>query len=214
MRWVKMSLLAAVACSLVCSVAVAQRGIGKSSGVAQQAVLPEVTTLNGTVIGVETGPCENTTGYSLLGTHFLMKGPKGATLNIHLGPVGVVDFVAKELVEGQAVEVKAFRTVGMKAGHYVACTVSTKGRRVTLRDSMLRPAWAGGRWGAGGPTTTGIGYGRGGGPGWQRGGYGGGRGRGRGWGRGRGGYGYGMGMGQCPRFGTWETIPKTEAKAE
>ena len=108
-------------------------------------------------------------GYSLLGTHFLMKGPKGATLNIHLGPVGVVDFVAKELVEGQAVEVKAFRTVGMKAGHYVACTVSTKGRRVTLRDSTLRPAWAGGRWGAGGPTTTGIGYGRGGGPGWQRG---------------------------------------------
>jgi hypothetical protein len=213
MKWAKLTMSALAVSGLVCSTAMAQRGVGEAAGVARQAVLPEVIVLTGKVIQVETGPCENTTGYSVTGTHFLMEGPKGKTLNIHLGPAAGVEFIAKELTKGKEVKVEAFRTEEMKKNHYVARTVTSGARMATLRDEALRPLWAGGQRAADGRTWSANPPGRGAGAGWQRGGYGGGyrggRGGGPGWGRGQGGGGYGIATGQCPRFGAWQPVPET-----
>ena len=78
----------------------AQRGMGEPSGVAQQTVRPEVVSVSGTVLEVETGPCKKTTGRSPLGTHFILQTPEGESLNIHLGPAAAVKFVTKELPVG------------------------------------------------------------------------------------------------------------------
>jgi hypothetical protein len=208
---------------VVVPAAQAQRGVGEPVGVARQAVKPETVTLVGTVTKVETGPCENTTGRSPLGTHFSMEGAKGKVLNIHLGPTAMVEFVAGDLTKDMEITVEAFRTEKMKDGHYVAKSLSYGDRTVTLRDENLRPVWAGGSAGVrgrGGPPLgpgrgQGLGYGRGcgwrcrlgcgGGPAWDLGpvpgrgycpGYG--RGYGPGYGRGAGqaqGFGYGRGLG-------------------
>lgn len=177
-----------ITCGLAVSAAQAQRGVGDPTGVAQQAVKPVVVSLSGEVLEVKTGPCENTTGRSLLGTHFLMKTEEGETLNIHLGPPVQVEFVAKELSAGKKVKVQAFRTDKMKESHYVAQSLAYGDRTVQLRGDSLRPVWAGGRgarnWAPGGfgpgrGRGAGYGYYRGRGPG---GGYGQQRGRGPGWG--------------------------------
>ncbi len=209
MRWARILILAWVACGLVSSVAMAQRGVGGPDGIARKAVLPEVVTLKGTVVKVETGPCENTTGRSIVGTHFLMKDPKGKTLNMHLGPTAIVEFVAKELTDGKTVKVEAFRTEQMKKNHYVACTITCDGRAVTLRDATLRPAWAGGREAADGRSWSTSRSGRGLGPGWGRGRN---QGRGQGWSRQQGGSRYRATSGECPRFGAW--YPVQEAKSD
>ncbi|NLS93073.1 MAG: hypothetical protein GXX96_13035 [Planctomycetaceae bacterium] len=210
MKRASITMLALAVCALVTPAALAQRGVGESEGVARKTVLPKTVTLEGTVVKVETGPCENTTGRAFTGTHFLLENSKGKTLNVHLGPAGIVDFVAKELTKGKKVKVEAFRTEQMKENHYVARAITCDGRAVTLRNASLQPAWAGGAgmaadargWPAGSP-------GRGAGPGWGR-GYG--RGRGAGWGRGQGGGGYRAGAGQCPRFGAWYPVEEPEPK--
>lgn len=187
------AIVLAIACGLAASAAHAQRGVGDPTGVARQAVKPEGVSLSGKVLEVMTGPCENTTGRSPLGTHFLMKTEEGETLNIHLGPAVQVEFVAKDLSEGKNVQVRAFRTDKMEESHYVAQSLAYGDRTVQLRDDdTLRPVWAGGRgarnraagvragFGLGRGWGAGYGYRHGRGPG---GGYGQQRGRGPGWGR-------------------------------
>ncbi|MCU0960905.1 MAG: hypothetical protein MUF48_12440 [Pirellulaceae bacterium] len=169
----------------------AQRGVGDPEGIARQGVRPEIVTLEGRVVEVRTGPCENTTGRSWIGTHVLLETPEGEPLNIHLGPAGQVEFLARELEAGLPVKVQGFRTDQLQEGHYVAQTVAYGDRTVHLRDANLRPVWAGGR-GAGG------GWGYGPGPGMGRGrGAGFGYGYQRGWGQGRG---YGAQRGRGPRW--------------
>lgn len=143
----------------------AQRGVGDPAGVARQPVKPKLVTLVGTVAEVQTGPCENTTGRSSQGTHFLMDDGQGNTWNIHLGPAEMVKSVADDLQKDMKITIKAFRTEKMKDGHYVAKSLSYDNRTVTLRDDTLRPTWAGGRnaWRGrdGGSRCGGNGRGRG-----------------------------------------------------
>lgn len=169
MRVFQLSGVAVVLALGLWSAAFAQRGVGDSQGVARQPTKPKVVSLSGKVVKVETATCEMTTGRSPLGTHLVMKTSDGKKLNIHLGPATAVEFVAKELSQGQKVKVEAFRTAKMKKGQYVARTLTFGSRTVELRDETLRPAWAG---------RSGPGWGRG----WGR-GAGNGRGRGAGWGR-------------------------------
>jgi hypothetical protein len=165
----------------------AQRGVGDPQGIARQGLRPEIVALEGQVLEVRIGPCENTTGPSLAGTHFLLETAADEPLNIHLGPAGQVDFLARDLKAGLRVKVQGFRTAQMKEGHYVAQTVAYDDRIVDLRDANLRPVWAGGRgaggWGYGAGAGMGRGRGAGFGYGFQRGG---GQGRGYGAQRGRG----------------------------
>jgi hypothetical protein len=191
----------------VAPVAQAQRGQGDPSGVARQAVKPEVVSLSGKVLTVETGPCPSTTGRALAGTHLWVK-TQGKKLNIHLGPAEVVQDLADQMPRGTQITIEAYRTAAMPEDHYVAQTLKFEGSTIQLRDAGFRPYWAGGgagfgagtlrsyagqgrgpgnrpgreggrRWGQGPCFAGGDSSGRP-GYGW-RGGYG--RGGGRGWGR-------------------------------
>ncbi|MGQ9576765.1 MAG: hypothetical protein ACUVUC_15770, partial [Thermoguttaceae bacterium] len=156
-----MSLAAAWGLALggLCTQALAQKGMGDLTGVARQAVGPELVTLSGKLLEIKTGPCENTTGRSPIGTHILLESRDGQRLNVHLGPAAAVADIVAGLKPGQQVTAKAFRTEKMPEGHYVAQSLTVGSSTVLLRDESLRPAWAGGRpgggfgrvWGAGAP---------------------------------------------------------------
>lgn len=142
--------------------AYAQRGVGDSAGVAQQSTKPELVTLSGEVVAVETKPCEKTTGHGVVGAHILLKTEKGDTLNVHLGWADAVEEIAKQVTVGKKLTVTAFRTDKMPEGQYVAQSVTFDGKTVQLRDENLRPVWAGGGpRGLQQPMGSGRGMGRG-----------------------------------------------------
>ncbi len=154
-----------IALGLNASVANAQRGVGKGSGVAAQVSKPETIELSGTVASIETGPCENTTGRALSGTHLLLKSAEGEELNVHLGPERAVAPVVARLQVGEPIRVTAFRTEKLQKRHFVAQALMFGKVPVVLRDeATLQPVWAGrgGRGGQGGAQAWGgAGRGRG-----------------------------------------------------
>lgn len=187
---------------IVTSPADAQKGIGDSTGVAQQMIKPEVLTFSGTITAVLTEPCKMTTGPSVEGTHLLLEMADGTQRNLHLGPTVSVERLTDPLVVGKEVTVQAFRTDKLPQDNYVAQIVTVDDQVIRFRDENLRPVWAGslairqgrGSWARG----MGMNYQRG--PGQGRGaamgqGRGGGRGQGLGQGRGQG-RGQGLGCGQ------------------
>jgi hypothetical protein len=185
-----------VACAVLWALAwpaqgFAQRGMGDTTGVAQQAVKPAIVSLSGAVREIVTGPCEQTTGRSYLGTHIVLTTDDGAEVNVHLGPAQRVDAMVEPLKVGTAVQVAGFRTEKMPENHYVAQVIKVGDETLRLRDDNLRPVWAGNRGAGNGAPGMGGGGGQGRGPLWGRGGMGG---RGNGYGPGRG-YGRGMGAG-------------------
>ena len=171
-------IVVALSWALLTPFAYAQRGMGDSTGVARQGIVPELVTVSCELLSIETHPCKKTTGHGVIGTHLKVKTEEGKALNIDLGWATGVEPVVKQLSVGQNLEVTAFRTEKMPVGQYVAKSLNFDGKTVQLRDESLRPIWAGGRAAWGGS------------PG--RGGYG----RGRGWGRGA-----GWNAGYCPRYG-------------
>jgi hypothetical protein len=175
-------------CGMVAPPAHGQKGMGEQTGVGRKAAKPGVISFSGKGLATETGPCEKTTGRADVGSHFLLKTPKGKKLNVHLGPAAAVDYIVDQLTVGKKVTVHAFRTAKMPDNHYVAQSLTLDGTTIRLRDEGLRPFWAGGSGASrGGPQygsrmrqgsrwKNGPGYGSGRGRGWGRGG-------GRGWGR-------------------------------
>lgn len=196
----------------------AQRGMGDSTGVARQEILPELVSLSGRLASVETHPCQKTTGRGVVGTHLKLETDEGEQVNVDLGWAAAVEPIVRQLSVGQEVKVVAFRTDKMPEKQYVAKSLTFGGKTMQLRDENLRPIWAGGR------------------PAWyaskRRSGYEAGRGRGpgrgwahqrrwayeRGWGRGRrGGPGRGAGWGwRCPRGRTrsWARPPISKSNSE
>jgi hypothetical protein len=152
----------------------AQRGVGDTVGVAQQAAQVEITPITGTLDAVEIGPCPATLGRSIQGMHLKIATVEGKTLNIHLGPAQELKKLADVLVVGQPVTVAAFQTATVKNEQYIAQSVTVAGNTYVLRNSNLRPEWAGGRGRGAGMGRGGAGMGAG---------YGG-NGRGRGYCRG------------------------------
>ena len=166
------------------SAAYAQKGVGDPTGVARQAIRPEIVTLTGKLMEIKTGACESGTGRSPVGTHVLLRTPSGDQLNVHLGPAAVVAETVAKFSARQKLTIRAFRTEKLEENHYVATSVTFGKTTVRLRDDTLQPVWAGGNSGS-----------RGFGAGWG----GGGRGRGPGYGAGyrwRHGGGYGGGYGR------------------
>jgi hypothetical protein len=136
--------LAALVWSFTLSMAYAQRGMGDSTGLARQAVKPELVSLAGKLLAVETQPCDKTTGGGRVGTHIVLETKQGEKLNIHLGWARAVEDIARRLTLGKKIEVMAFRTDKMPAGHFVAQSLRFEKRTVQLREQNLRPLWAGG----------------------------------------------------------------------
>ena len=184
-------------CLGLASTALAQKGVGDLSGVAGQPIKPGIVSLSGKIIEVKTGPCESTTGRSLVGTHVILETAEKELLNVHLGPAAAVADTVARLSVGQPLAVRAFRTEKMKEKHYVAQSLTFGKTTVELRDAGLRPVWAGGNVGPQRTAAGQAGHGRARGPGW-------GRGRGPGWGSGAG---PGWGRGGRP----WAAPPQPEA---
>ena len=162
MKWTHgAAITAAILFGMAVPAAHAQRGVGDPTGVARQAGKPEIISIRGEVLEVKTGPCENTTGWSPLGSHFLMKTKSGETLNIHLGPASQVAFLTGDLSAGTKVKVEGFRTEKMEKGHYVARAIAYEDRTVELRDANLQPVWAAAQGGSGGAPRAGFGPGQG-----------------------------------------------------
>ena len=122
--------------------AYAQKGTGDATGVARQAVKPEITSLSGKLLEVKTGPCEATTGQSPIGTHIILETAEKEKVNVHLGPATAVAETVAKLTIGQKITVKAFRTGKLKDNHYIATSLSFDKTTVELRDDTLRPVWA------------------------------------------------------------------------
>jgi|GEM_PF-765061 len=167
-RAVVVGLTSAVVFGLATSTAYAQKGVGDSTGIARQAVKPEVVSLSGKLIEIRTASCEATTGRSPSGTHIILEAPDGKKLNIHLGPADAVAAMAAKLSVGQEVAVRAFRTDKLKAEDFIAQSLTTGKTRIELRDEELRPVWAQNNFSApgSGPGRGAPGGGRGCGLGW------------------------------------------------
>jgi hypothetical protein len=129
--------------------ALAQRGVGERTGVARQAVRPSVVEVSGTLKAIEVGPCEQTTGRYPIGTHLLLTTKDDKEVNVHVGPAAVSTSLTKQLVVGDELRAKVFRTERMAKNHFVAQTISFNGKTIEFRDANLRPYWAGGRRGVG-----------------------------------------------------------------
>lgn len=121
----------------------AQRGMGENFGVAQQGLKTDTVTIQGEVVRVITGPCEKTTGWSEIGSHFMLKTEQGDEWNIHLGPAQMVQEVTDMLSTGANVTLQVFRTEKMPEKNYVAITVTVDNKTMRLREENLRPVWAG-----------------------------------------------------------------------
>ncbi len=161
---------AVLTASLTLHPVAAQKGVGEPKGVAQMTEEPTVTTFFGIVEDVKIGPCENTTGPSPLGVHLMLGTDEMGPIDLHLGPMSAVDYVAELIATGDTVMVQAFRTSQLTDGAYVAKTLTLEDKLIELRDDDLRPNWArGADRGAGQGKGQGMGAGKGAGqksPGW------------------------------------------------
>jgi hypothetical protein len=165
--------------ALTSPAALAQRGVGEKSGVAQRPIRPEVERLHGRILKVVTAPCKLTTGRSSDGTHLVIETDAGTRLNVHLGPADAIADEVAGLVKGRKITIDGFRTSNLAPGHYVARSIQqADGQRIELRDENLRPRWAGRAPGLDSQPSP-LGFGRG---------------PGRGYGLGRG---FGMGGPNC-----------------
>jgi len=124
-----------------------QRGMGDGKGVAQQRQKPHLVLISGKLQEIKTHPCEKTTGKAELGTHLILRDKHGQELNIHLGPSPELSETVKQLTVGRKLDLLGFRTDKMPPNNYVAQTLILGSRIIQLRDSDLRPYWAGSRLG-------------------------------------------------------------------
>ncbi len=159
MRYIKIAVVATSAVLLMAGGALAQRGTGEANGVARQGLNLPIVTVTGTVNEVKIGSCENTTGRSAVGAHLIVKAADNSVVNLHLGPSASVDDVLKAVKTGTAISADAFRTDRMPQNAYVVRTITVGNQAIQLRDSTLRPRWAGS--GMGGSQGMGRGQGMG-----------------------------------------------------
>jgi hypothetical protein len=147
MKTILMGLGLALMMLVPASLAVAQRGTGARDGVARQPVKPDVVSVAGELKEIRTGVCEHTTGGSPIGTHLIVTVGQ-EELNVHLGPATEVAAMVAELNFGDTIEADVFRTERLSPSEYIAVSVTAAGKQHVLRDSSLRPMWAGNgrRW--------------------------------------------------------------------
>ena len=133
---------------LICTAAApGQRGMGDGKGVVQQRLKLPLVLISGKLQEIKTHPCENTTGKAELGTHLILRDKHGQELNIHLGPAPELSETVKRLTVGRKLDLLGFRTDKMPPNQYVAQKLILGSHIIQLRDSDLRPYWAGSRFG-------------------------------------------------------------------
>lgn len=123
--------------------ALAQKGTGSLTGIARQSGDPEILQVSCTLKEAATGPCAFTTGRSNSGAHLIVFTDDDIELNIHLGPTSDVAYIVKNLVPGQRIQCKVFRTSELPDDNFIAIELETDNSFYMLRDQNLRPVWAG-----------------------------------------------------------------------
>lgn len=124
--------------------AFAQKGMGDSTGIARSGGQLTIETFEGILDHIKTGPCEHTTGNTIIGTHLFMNTEENdQLLNVHLGAAYAVEEFITELEIGQQLKIEAFKTEEMNPLEFIAIKVVSNGYEFRLRDENLRPVWAG-----------------------------------------------------------------------
>jgi hypothetical protein len=121
----------------------AQKGTGSLTGLARQSGDPEILKVSCTLKEVASGPCAFTTGRSNSGTHLIVITDDRYELNIHLGPTSEVVYIVKNLVPGQKIQCKVFKSPELPDDNLIAVELETDNSFYMLRDQHLRPVWAG-----------------------------------------------------------------------
>jgi hypothetical protein len=137
------NLFVALSLLIVAIPVLAQRGTGSSTGVARSSSDAEIFNVSGTIKEVLIGPCKSTTGRSNSGSHIIINTSDNSELNIHLGPSVEVASIVDDCTPGENVKCKIFRTPDLPENNYVAIELETDRKFYKLRDSNLRPVWAG-----------------------------------------------------------------------
>jgi hypothetical protein len=121
----------------------AQKGTGSLAGVARSSSDVDIFNISGIIKEILIGPCELTTGRSNSGCHIIVNTSDDLELNIHLGPTVEVNSIIDDCTIGENVSCKVFRTPELAEKNYVAIELETESKFYRLRDSNLRPVWAG-----------------------------------------------------------------------
>ena len=154
------SFIALLSTACLAAPALAQKGMGEPTGVAQQSVKPPITLMEGTIKETKIGPCERTTGRAAEGVHLIVQAKDGQTINLHLGPRFALADALAQLSAGQQITFEAFRTDAMPKDAYVAKSLKVGDTTIDLRDDNLRPKWAAAaQGGRGGGRGQGVGAG-------------------------------------------------------
>ncbi|HMP88762.1 MAG TPA: hypothetical protein PJ991_01100 [Kiritimatiellia bacterium] len=124
------------------SAALAQKGTGIDEGIVRQGLIPITRSIAGTLEGIKTGPCKNTTGRAYIGSHLFLRTPENELINLHLGPANFVDEFISTLATGHIVRAIAFQTDNLKENNWVAKQVRVNDTELLLRDDSFRPLWA------------------------------------------------------------------------
>jgi hypothetical protein len=146
MKTTKNILISMILLSLT-SLGYTQKGTGNTSGIAKSDLVNEIENVSGELQQIITEPCTQTTGRYSEGSHLLIKTnqERTSTLNLHLGPTRVISGMTNQLKTGQGIKVKVFSTKVMPANHYIVKEFQSNGESYEIRDSDLRPFWAGKR---------------------------------------------------------------------
>ncbi len=122
--------------------AYAQRGQGESEGLARRGAKPDMVELAGTLVRVETAPCQRTTGRSVEGTHLFIEQADGVQINLHIGPSDAVQSFVDTLEVGHTIQATAFRTELMNENHFVAKTLRSGEETLEVRREDMSPFWS------------------------------------------------------------------------
>lgn len=145
MKTIRYGLIAGVGALLLAAPVVhAQRGVGDSEGVVRRAAKVERSNVVGTLVEVKDGPCENTTGHSYIGMHYILKAEDGTMINLHLGPSATMKSMGLPTEPGKSVSAVTFRTEKMKEDALTAIEVTVDGKTYVLRNADLKPIWSSG----------------------------------------------------------------------
>ena len=122
-----------------------QRGVGNDTGIASSNSVTEIEQVSGKLQKIITEGCTQTTGRYSNGTHVLVKTDQGKTrtLNVHLGPTSVVSDITDKLTIGKEIKLEVYSTEDLPENHYVAKEVTGSEKSYEIRDSNLKPFWAG-----------------------------------------------------------------------
>ncbi len=142
MRILSRVILTAILASSVSVSVAAQKGTGEQTGVAQSMADPEISTVTGKLLEIESGPCENTTGWAVNGTHLILESADGTKHNIHLGPMRAVSDFVETLEVGEEISAEVFRTERLPENAFVAVQIEQDDHTFVLRGASLQPFWA------------------------------------------------------------------------